>query len=209
VTAQLGSYPTAIQQLVAIARAVSLEAKLVIMDEPTSSLDDREVEVLFGVIRELRSRGTSVLYVSHFLDELFAICDRVTVMRDGRTVAEHAIADTTKLALIAGMLGRSIADIEAAGMTELAGGHSEAGEVLLEANGVATGRRLRHLDLTIRRGEILGMAGLLGSGRTEAARALFGLDALTAGTVTSARRPRPRQPAPRRARPGRLPHRGP
>jgi ribose transport system ATP-binding protein len=185
VRAPLGSYSTAIQQLVAIARAVSLDARLVIMDEPTSSLDDREVEVLFGVVRGLKASGVSVLYVSHFLDELFRICDSVTVMRDGRTVARKAIADTTKLELIADMLGRDIDEIRADGMTELGGGQRDrSGEVLLEAKAAATDRRLHRLDLIVHRGEIVGLAGLLGSGRTEAARAVFGLDRLKAGSVS-------------------------
>ena len=183
VRAPLGEFSTAIQQLVAIARAVSLNARLVIMDEPTSSLDDREVDVLFGVVRSLRESGTSVLYVSHFLDELFRICDRVTVMRDGATVGVHEIGATTKLGLIAEMLGRDAAEIEAAGMTALGGERGEAGETLLEASGVATGPRLRRLDMTARRGEIVGLGGLLGSGRTESARALFGLDEPTAGSI--------------------------
>ena len=187
VKAPLGTYPTAIQQLVAIARAISLNAKLVIMDEPTSSLDDHEVDVLFGVVRSLKESGVSVLYVSHHLDELFRICDRVTVMRDGHTVACRHIADTNKLELIADMLGREVEDIEAAGMTDLGGGDSgdgALGEILLEAKGIATDRRLRKLDLSLRQGEIVGLGGLLGSGRTEAARALFGVDALSAGTIT-------------------------
>ncbi len=183
VKAPLGSYSTAIQQLVAIARAVSLNAKLVIMDEPTSSLDDREVEVLFGVVRGLKEAGVSVLYVSHFLDELFRICDRVTTMRDGRTVSVKTIAETSKLDLIADMLGRNIDDIEKAGMTDFGDGSAEKGEILLEAKGIATTRRLRHFDITVHRGEIVGLGGLLGSGRTEAARALFGVDPLTAGEI--------------------------
>lgn len=183
VKAPLGSYSTAIQQLVAIARAVSLDARLVIMDEPTSSLDDREVEVLFGVVRALKASGVSVLYVSHFLDELFRVCDSVTVMRDGRTVAKKAIAETSKLELIADMLGRDIDEIKAEGMTELGGGRSRAGERLLEAEGVATARHLNRLDLTLHRGEIVGLAGLLGSGRTEAARAAFGVDKVTRGVL--------------------------
>ena len=199
VKAPLGSYPTAIQQLVAIARAISLNAKLVIMDEPTSSLDDHEVDVLFGVVRSLKESGASVLYVSHHLDELFRICDRVTVMRDGRTVACRPIADTNKLELIADMLGRDVEDIEAAGMTDLGGSDSSdgtLGDVLLEAEGIATDRRLRKLDLSLRRGEIVGLGGLLGSGRTEAARALFGVDALSAGTVTMlGKEGAPRNPA--------------
>lgn len=180
----LGSYPTAIQQLVAIGRAASMDAKLLIMDEPTSSLDEREVEVLFGVIRALKAQGTSVLYVSHFLDEIFDICDGVTILRDGRTVGAARIADLTRLDLIAGMLGRSAEDIRRAGMTGLAGSaRAEGGETVLEAQGLTTGRRLRNLDLTLRAGEIVGLAGLLGSGRTEAARALFGMDRPTGGVV--------------------------
>lgn len=180
----LGSYPTAIQQLVAIGRAAAMDAKLLIMDEPTSSLDEREVEVLFGVIRQLKAQGTSVLYVSHFLDEIFAICDSVTILRDGRTVGTARIEGLTKLDLIAGMLGRSAEDIRRAGMTELAGGaRAEGGAVVLEATGIATDRRLRKLDLTLRAGEIVGLAGLLGSGRTEAARATFGMDRLSAGEM--------------------------
>lgn len=183
VRAPLGTYSTAIQQLVAIARAVSLEANLVIMDEPTSSLDDREVDILFGVVRELKNSGVSVLYVSHFLDELFKICDRVTTMRDGRTVGTRHLSGTTKLELIADMLGRKVEEIEAAGMTDFGGGERQLGEILLEAKSISTGRRLYEFDLTVRRGEIVGLGGLLGSGRTEAARALFGVDAVTSGEI--------------------------
>ena len=185
VRAPLGSYSTAIQQLVAIARAVSLDARLVIMDEPTSSLDASEVEVLFGVVKGLREAGVSVLYVSHFLDELFEICDRVTTMRDGRTVDCRAIAGTTKLELIAAMLGRDTDEIAEAGMTEFNAGMSgaEKGDVLLEAQGVSTGPRLNGFDMTLRKGEIIGFGGLLGAGRTEAARAIFGVDRLLSGKV--------------------------
>lgn len=183
VTAPLGDYSTAIQQLVAIARAVSLDTKLVIMDEPTSSLDDREVEVLFEVISGLQKDGVSVLYVSHYLDELFRICDRVTVMRDGQTVGVKPIGETTKLDLIAEMLGRDIGELEAEGMTEFGGGKTDLGEKLLDAAKIATGRRLRDVDLSVHRGEIVGLGGLLGSGRTETARALFGVDKLTKGEI--------------------------
>lgn len=184
VTAPLGDYSTAIQQLVAIARAVSLDAKLVIMDEPTSSLDASEVEVLFGVVRSLKAAGVSVLYVSHFLDELFEICDRVTTMRDGKTVDCRAMEGVTKLDLIARMLGRDASEIAEAGMTEFGGGSAKQGEVLLRADAIATGPRLTKLDMTVHRGEIVGLGGLLGSGRTEAARALFGVDPLTKGDIT-------------------------
>ncbi|MEM5585959.1 MULTISPECIES: sugar ABC transporter ATP-binding protein [unclassified Roseibium] len=184
VTAPLGSFSTAIQQLVAIARAVSMDAKLVIMDEPTSSLDSSEVEILFGVVRELKSSGVSVLYVSHFLDELFQICDRVTVMRDGQTVGSRSISGTTKLDLIAAMLGRNADEIATEGLTELSGGDASFEEVVLDVERTATGPRLSDFSMTLHRGEIVGLGGLLGSGRTEAARSLFGVDQLTQGQMT-------------------------
>lgn len=183
VTRQLGSYSTAIQQLVAIARAVSLDAKLVIMDEATSSLDDQEIATLFSVVRSLKSSGVAVLYISHFLSELYHICDRVTIMRDGQTVATHEVAETTKLGLVSEMLGRDASEIQAAGLTALSGGHGDPGEVLLEAKGLRSKTGLRGTSFTIRKREIVGLGGLLGSGRTEAARAVFGLDALTEGHV--------------------------
>jgi ribose transport system ATP-binding protein len=183
VTRQLGSYSTAIQQLVAIARAVSLDAKLVIMDEATSSLDDQEIATLFSVVRSLKSSGVAVLYISHFLNELYQICDRVTIMRDGQTVATHDVAETTKLGLVSEMLGRDASEIQAAGLTALSGGHGEPGEVLLEAEGLRSKTGLRGTSFTIRKREIVGLGGLLGSGRTEAARAVFGLDALSEGHV--------------------------
>lgn len=183
VRAPLGTYSTAIQQLVAIARAVSLKARLVIMDEATSSLDDQEIETLFGVIRELKRSGVAILYISHFLDELYEICDRVTIMRNGQTVGRHVVAQTTKLELISEMLGRNSSDIQSGGMTALSGTRGEPGAVLIEAAHMQTARGLRDVSLSVRKGEIVGLGGLLGSGRTEAARALFGLDALKSGTI--------------------------
>jgi galactofuranose transport system ATP-binding protein len=179
----LGSYPTAIQQLVAIGRAASMDARLLIMDEPTSSLDEKEVAVLFKVVRQLRDQGTAILYVSHFLDELFEICDGVTILRDGRTVGTTRIADTSKLELIASMLGRSAEEIAAAGMTNLSSENTATGDTVLEAKGLSSDARLRRLDLSLRAGQVVGLAGLLGSGRTEAARALFGVDRVTSGEL--------------------------
>jgi len=184
VRAPLGNYSTAIQQLVAIARAVSLNAKLVIMDEATSSLDANEVETLFGVVKSLKKTGVSVLYITHFLDELFSVADRVTVMRDGQTVGERNISETSKIELIADMLGRNVKEIEAAGMTDFKSGETEAGEELLEVKKVTTGNRLSNLNIKIHHGEIVGLGGLLGSGRTEAARAIFGVDPILKGGIT-------------------------
>ena len=136
-----------------------------------------------GTARSLRDAGVSVLYVSHFLDELFEICDRVTTMRDGKTVDCRSMEGVTKLDLIARMLGRDASEIAEAGMTEFGGGSAKQGEVLLQAASIATGPRLTKFDMTVHRGEIVGLGGLLGAGRTEAARALFGVDQLTNGTI--------------------------
>jgi galactofuranose transport system ATP-binding protein len=180
----LMSFSTAVQQMVAIARAVSFEAKLVIMDEPTSSLDDNEVEVLFDVIRQLRRDGVAVVFVSHRLDELYAVCDRVTVMRDGRTVAVRAMGEVGRLELVAAMLGRDLASVRE-GATSFGSHHllTSGGEAVLDAEGLAIGRRLRDARVAVRAGEIVGLAGLLGSGRTEVARAVFGADQPDAGTI--------------------------
>ena len=184
VRAQLGTYSTAVQQLVAIARAASMKAQLVIMDEATSSLDDQEIEVLFGVVRQLKKQGITILYISHFLDELYQICDRVTIMRNGQTVGQHVVTETTKLGLISEMLGREPEEIEAAGMTRLGGGRqNQPGDLLLEADGIRTGSGLRDVSFSVRKGEIVGLGGLLGSGRTETARAVFGLDSISKGKI--------------------------
>jgi monosaccharide-transporting ATPase len=152
------------------------------MDEPTSSLADAEVEVLFGVIRRLRADGVSVVFVSHKLDELYAICDRVTIMRDGRTIETAPMSEISRIELVTRMLGRELAE-------QLSHRRStEPGElgtaVVLEAAGLRREPALEGVDLSVRAGEIVGLAGLLGSGRTETARALFGADPVDGGTIT-------------------------
>ena len=178
----LMEFSTAIQQMVAIARAVSFEARLVIMDEPTSSLDEREVAVLFDVMRQLKAQGVAIIFVSHRLDELYAICDRVTVMRDGRTVMTRKMAEIDKLSLVSAMLGRDIETVRghATGFTAA---RAKAGEPVLEVDGLQIGRRVRDVRLQVRAGQIVGLAGLLGSGRTETARAVFGADPADAGVI--------------------------
>jgi galactofuranose transport system ATP-binding protein len=182
VTQPLGQFSTAIQQMVAIARAVSFEARLVIMDEPTSSLDEAEVAVLLRTVRQLKSEGVSVLFVTHKMDELAQICDRVTVMRDGRTVAVLPTQGTDKLLLVATMLGRDLADVQRSGATAFTAG-TAIGEGLLDVANVAIGTRVSDASLAIRKGEIVGLAGLLGSGRTETARAVFGADKAARGGI--------------------------
>src|SRR4051794_31888576 len=154
--------------MVAIAKAVSREAKVVIMDEPTSSLEGREVKRLFEVIGRLRDDGVAVLYVSHRLDELYELCKRVTVLRDGELVHTGPLADLSRVELIAAMLGRDVGEVEA--QQERANGHGgELGEPVLVARELSDRPAPRCVSLEVRRGETVGLAGLMGSGRTETA----------------------------------------
>ena len=181
----LMAYPTAVQQMVAIARAIGFEAKLVIMDEPTSSLDEREVAVLFGVIRQLKETGVSVIFVSHKLDELYAVCDRVTIMRDGRTVQVAPMTELSRLDLVTSMLGRELSQVlhEGGAMVGAAG---EAREPVLKVRNLSVGRKVSDVSFDVRPGEIVGLAGLLGAGRTESVRAVFGADKPDGGTIAFA-----------------------
>jgi ribose transport system ATP-binding protein len=178
----LMSYPTAVQQMVAIARAIGFDAKLVIMDEPTSSLDGQEVSALFDVICQLKAAGVSVIFVSHKLDELYAVCDRVTIMRDGRTVRVAPMSEVSKLDLVTTMLGRELSRVLHEGGVRLQDGAATR-EPLLAVSHLAAGRRVRDVSFEVRPGEIAGLAGLLGSGRTESARVVFGAEPADGGTV--------------------------
>ncbi|KQT44655.1 sugar ABC transporter ATP-binding protein [Aureimonas sp. Leaf454] len=180
VSAPLGRFNAATRQMVAIARALSMRARLVIMDESTSSLDEREVETLFATIRTLAADGVAVLFVSHRMDELYAVCDRVTVMRDGQTVGLHRMADIAKIDLVTAMLGRTLAAAEKRLGT--AGAKAASGP-LIEARGLVAGRRLNGASVSVGSGEVVALAGLLGSGRTETARIVFGADRPDAGTL--------------------------
>ena len=183
VTRPLMEFNVAVQQMVAIARAVSFESKLVIMDEPTSSLDDREVETLFGVIRNLKASGVSIIFITHRLDELWAVCDRVTIMRDGRTVGDYSMAGITRLELVAAMLGKDLGEIQRQGETGFAERHRVSQGELLKATNLQRGRALRGASVDVGAGEIVGLAGLLGAGRTEVARAIFGADPVEEGEI--------------------------
>lgn len=196
VTKPLLTFNIATQQMVAIARAVSFQSKLVIMDEPTSSLDEREVETLFEVIRQLKREGVSVIFVSHRLDELYAVCDRVTVMRDGQTVASRAMQEVSKLELIALMLGKELGDVRKKGLTAFGNEETHtSSQPLLEARDLKRSPKLRDVSVRVGAGEVVGLAGLLGAGRTETARAIFGVDALDSGQITmSGRAFRPKNP---------------
>jgi monosaccharide-transporting ATPase len=185
----LARFSTAIQQMVAIARAVSFKARLVIMDEPTSSLDERETDVLFSVVRQMKDRGVAVIFVSHRLDELYRICDRVTVMRDGRTVLTTGMTAISKLELVAAMLGRDIGTLQRQGATAFSETEHAGGAELVSAQDLRIGQRVRGAGVVVREGEIVGLAGLLGSGRTEIARAIFGADPPDGGVIRWEGRP--------------------
>jgi galactofuranose transport system ATP-binding protein len=182
----VGALPVAMQQLVAIARALSVDAKVLILDEPTSSLDDSEVESLFAVLRGLRQSGLAILFVTHFLDQVYAISDRITVLRNGRFVGEWTPAQLPAPALVSAMVGRDVAlasaeAVDAAVPVKHAADEGAAPRVSLRGFGAR--RRLHPVSLDLHDGEVIGVAGLLGSGRTELARLMFGLDAADSGTL--------------------------
>jgi simple sugar transport system ATP-binding protein len=178
----LGTHPIALQQLVAIARATAVSARVLILDEPTSSLDADEVAELFRVMRRLRDGGTSILFVSHFLDQVYEISDRMTVLRNGRLVGEYATAALDRVQLVAAMLGHDLDLLEEIADTAASGAAPDE-EPLLSARGIGRPPGVRPLDLDVHRGEVMGLAGLLGSGRTELARLLFGADRTTTGRM--------------------------
>ncbi|MFB7569674.1 sugar ABC transporter ATP-binding protein [Streptomyces sp. NPDC056165] len=177
------------QQMVALARAVSVRARVVVMDEPTSALEPREVETLFRVIEELHSRDIAILYVSHRMDELYRVCDRVTVLRDGRLVHTGALTDLDRMQLVSMMLGREVAEVRRHGVTGFGAAHDAAREPVLTAEKLSRRHLLDEVSLELRPGEVLGLGGLLGSGRTETAKALVGALPLDSGTVSVAGRP--------------------
>ncbi len=196
-TSVLGDHPIAIQQLVAIARAVDVEARVLILDEPTSSLDADEVAKLFDLMRRLRDQGVAIVFVSHFLDQVFEIADRMTILRNGALVGERLVAETTQLELVKLMIGRELEVLERLDRTS-ANTEAEAGTPILKALGVGRKGSLEATDLELYEGEIIGLAGLLGSGRTELARLLFGADTADTGEV-AVRSERRRLRSPRHA----------
>jgi simple sugar transport system ATP-binding protein len=190
VTLPLAHYPLAIQQMVAISRSLLVSAKVLILDEPTSSLDEKEVDLLFSVLRGLREQGMAILFVTHFLDQTYAISDRITVMRNGEREGEYLAADLSRVELVNKMVGATAAPGAAADrVVGVAGGASADGAggprfgAFLRALGLGRKGALQPMDLEIRQGEMLGLAGLLGSGRTEAARLLFGADKADTGSI--------------------------
>jgi ABC-type sugar transport system ATPase subunit len=205
--ATVGSLTVSEQQLVEIAKALSVDGRIIVMDEPTAALSADEAGRLLDIVRRLRSEGRSVVYVSHRLDEVFAVADRVTVLRDGRRVRTTPLADTDPDELVRAMVGRDISvaarrdrfagDEPALGISAVArGGRSAAGEAVLELAGVSAGRQLRDVSLTVRAGEVVGIGGVAGAGQPELSQVIFGALAMRSGTMTYAGAPyRPSSPA--------------
>lgn len=182
VTLPLQSYSVAVQQLVAIARALNISAKVLILDEPTSSLDQNEVDQLFRIMRKLQQEGLSILFVTHFLDQMYEISDRVTILRGGELVGEYMANELSRLDLVLKMIGKELHLLDE--LPELAAQDKNSlGDELLRAEGLGRRGGIEPFDLNIRKGEVVGLAGLLGSGRTEAARLLFGADKPDFGQV--------------------------
>ena len=182
-TQQLASCSIAVQQMVAIARAVDMDCKVLILDEPTSSLDEQEVAKLFKLMRDLKARGVGIIFVTHFLDQVYEVCDKITVLRDGHLIGEYTISELPRVQLVSKMLGKELDDMsdiksESAGYVK-----KEGEEPVLEATGLSSTEAVHPFDFHINKGEVNGFTGLLGSGRSECVRAIFGADRVLSGTV--------------------------
>ena len=178
---ELSSCSLAVQQMVAIARAVDMNCKVLILDEPTSSLDDKEVQMLFALMKDLKSRGVGIIFVTHFLDQVYEVSDRITVLRNGQLVGEYEISKLPREELVAKMMGKDLNDL--ADMEKFEAKSKPGEETVYEAKGLSSSES-RPFDFHIRKGEVNGFTGLLGSGRSESVRAIFGADRVTGGTVT-------------------------
>ena len=175
---ELSSCSLAVQQMVAIARAVDMQCKVLILDEPTSSLDDKEVEMLFMLMRDLKSRGVGIIFVTHFLEQVYEISDRITVLRNGELVGEYRIEELPQVELVAKMMGKNLDDLGTFEKTER--GTDTQAETVYEVEQLSSSES-RPFNFHIRRGEVNGFTGLLGSGRSESVRAIFGADRVTSG----------------------------
>lgn len=183
-TDQLANCSIAIQQMVAIARAVDMECKVLILDEPTSSLDETEVERLFGLMRDLKQRGVGIIFVTHFLDQVYKVCDKITVLRDGQLVGEYEIKDLPRVQLVSKMLGKDMDDLSDIKSEAKAYEGENSDKAVFEAEGLQSNAGIKPFDFNIKKGEVNGFTGLLGSGRSECVRAIFGADKVINGSVS-------------------------
>ena len=181
-TQNLDECSIAIQQMIAIARAVDMKCQVLILDEPTSSLDDDEVEKLFVLMRRLRDEGVGIIFVTHFLEQVYAVCDRITVLRNGELVGEYETKDLPRVMLVAKMMGKDFDDL-----ADIKGDHKDKritdAEPVIEAKGLSHKGTIKPFDITINKGEVIGLTGLLGSGRSELVRAIYGADKADTGTL--------------------------
>ncbi len=178
---QLGTCSLAVQQMVAIARAVDMDCKVLILDEPTSSLDEKEVELLFVLMRDLKARGVGIIFITHFLEQVYEVCDKITVLRNGELVGEYTVSDLPRVKLISAMLGKDMED-----MTNLKSKkrpYAANKALVYEAEGLSSAEGVRPFDFQIKEGEVNGFVGLLGSGRSESVRAIFAADRVTGGKI--------------------------
>ncbi len=181
VTKTLDNYPVAIQQMIAIARAVDIDAKILILDEPTSSLDEEETMRLFKIIRELKKRNMGIIFISHFLEQVYELCDRVTILRNGELVGCYDVAKLPRVELVAKMVGKDLAAVKEFDRTDVKSTPSK--ETFLDAENITCIGKLMNMNLHIHKSEVIGLAGLLGSGRTETAELLFGINTIDSGEI--------------------------
>lgn len=181
VAQNLEEYSLALQQMIAIARAVDMESKVLILDEPTSSLDDNEVEKLFKLMNRLKAQGVGIIFVTHFLEQVYAVCDRITVLRNGQLVGEYLIEDLPRVKLVAAMMGKDFDDLAAIKSDDTV--DFTNAEVLIDAKGLSHSGTIKPFDMQIHKGEVVGLTGLLGSGRSELARVIYGADKNQTGTL--------------------------
>ena len=182
-TQQLASCSLAVQQMVAIARAVDMECKVLILDEPTSSLDEQEVAKLFKLMRDLKKKGVGIIFVTHFLDQVYEVCDKITVLRDGQLVGEYEIENLPRVQLVSKMLGKDLDDMADIKGEEAVYDKEDASDLVFEADGLFSDAGIKPFNFNIKKGEVNGFTGLLGSGRSECVRAIFGADRVMGGTV--------------------------
>lgn len=179
---QLSACSLAVQQMVAIARAVDMDCKVLILDEPTSSLDEHEVEKLFTLMRELKSRGVGIIFITHFLEQVYEVCDRITVLRNGELVGEFEVENLPRLELVTKMMGKALDDISTLENRKEYNADPDTAPVF-EAYGLSSAAGTKAFDFRINKGEVNGFTGLLGSGRSESVRAIFAADKVTGGGV--------------------------
>lgn len=181
VTQNLENYSLALQQMIAIARAIDMKSRVLILDEPTSSLDDHEVSLLFKMMRKLRDQGVGIVFVTHFLEQVYEVCDGITVLRNGTLVGEYSVEELPRVKLVAAMMGKDFDDL--ASIKPEGSGDMSHAPLEIEAKGLSHAGKIKPFDLEIHKGEVIGLTGLLGSGRSELARAIYGADRAQTGTL--------------------------